>query len=85
MALIDESVQIGAIILCSRLTVCFRDCRTAHADNTCPHSRIKHRCHIGEYAALPAAGQVKLGLMHTELEPFLACQMDCIDACTKGK
>ena len=81
MCFVDKAVQIGAEIRCRRLAVVLRHLRATHTDHACPHGGIVHRRHVGHHAALAAAGQVKLGLVHAELQPLCAREIDRVDIC----
>ena len=81
MGFVDKAVQIGAEIRCRRLAVVLRHLRATHTDHACPHGGIVHRRHVGHHAAFAAAGQVKLGLVHAELQPLCAREMNRVDIC----
>ena len=79
MGLVNKAVQVGAEIICRSLAVLLRHRRTAYCGHAGPYRWITHHGHVRQHATLPAAGQVELGLMHTELKPFLACQTNRMD------
>ena len=81
MCFVDKAVQIGAEIRCRRLAVVLRHLRATHTDHACPHGGIVHRRHVGHHAALAAAGQVKLGLVHAELQPLCAREIHLLNVC----